>query len=337
MLASGVVVGWPSPARADTREVRARLSYEVMPGAEACRGERSVHEQVALRLGYDPFHDDAEEHVKVRLSPRPGGLRAVITTEQPGEAPALRELDSDGAGCDELLQSVVLTVSLAIDPTSLTRAPPTPEPPSLPVTPPEAEVRLEPSPAPVPPSAPRSEGAAPPRNPWNVELSAAVRAGYALLPGGGSVGPLVDLRVGKGGWALLAEAGADLPTGSANNPNGKGSVTASLLRGGLGACAVRAWFIACAQLDAGELEGTGQGSATVTGLTGSSVFLDAAAAAGVDLTITSALRLEILADLVVPITRTTLGFGVLNGMEVPAWRSPELAGLLTAGMGYRFF
>jgi hypothetical protein len=332
-LASGVVGGWQSSVRADTREVRARLTYEVMAGAEACPGERSVHEQVALRLGYDPFHDDAAERVSVRLSPRPGGLRAVITTAQPGEAPASRELDSDGAGCEELLQSVVLTVSLAIDPMSLTRAPRTPEPPGSVVMPPQTEAPPAPPPAPLPPS----EAAAAPRNPWDVEMSAAVRAGYALLPGGGSVGPLVDLRVGKGGWALLAEAGADLPTGSANNPNGKGSVSASLLRGGLGACAVPAWFIACAEVDGGALEGTGQGSASVTGLTGSSVYLDAAAAAGVDLALTSALRLEILADLVVPITRTTLGFGVVDGKEVPAWRSPALAGLLTAGLGYRFF
>lgn len=335
-LASGVVGGWHSTVRADTREVRARLSYEVMPGAEACPGERTVHEQVALRLGYDPFHDDAGERVSVRLSPRPGGLRAVITTAPPGEAPASRELDSDGSGCEELLQSVVLTVSLAIDPMSLTRAPRTPEPPPV-VIPPRTEVPPGPASAPVPPSPPQLEGATPPRSSWTLEVSAALRAGYKLLPGDGSLGPLVDLRVGKGGWALLAEAGADLPTGSASNPNGMGSVTASLLRGGLGACAVPAWFIACAQLDAGELEGTGHGSATVTGLTGSSVYLDAAATAGVDLALTSALRLEILADLVVPITRTTLGFGVVNGTEVPAWRSPELAGLLTAGVGYRFF
>lgn len=316
----GVAAGRSASARADTLEVRAKLTYELAPGAEACPAERSIHEQVALRLGYDPFHDDAHEHVTVRIAPRAGGLHAVVTTEQPGEAPASRELDSEGSGCDELVRSLVLTVSLAIDPMSLTRAPRTAGPPKPPAQPPLA-------PAPAPTLAPVRE-----RTPWNVELSASVRGGYALLPGGGSIGPLIDLRVGKPGWALLAELGADLPTGSAPTPKGTGTVSASLLRGGLGACALPGWFVVCAQVDAGELEGTGQGSATNVGLDSASFYLDASAVAGASLRLTSAVRLEILADLVVPITRTTLKFND----EPTAWSSTALAGLLSAGVGYRF-
>jgi hypothetical protein len=94
----------------------------------------------------------------------------------------------------------------------------------------------------------------------------------------------------------------------------------------------------CAQVDAGELQGTGQGTGNVNGLNDASFYLDAAAAAGVNLRIASELRLQILADLVVPITRTTLNLPTARGVPrtSPAWESPTLAGLLSAGVAYRF-
>jgi len=313
-----VFASWATPALADPPEVRARLTYEVLPGAEACPQERTVREQVGLRLGYDPFHEDGDGHVTVRLSPRPGGLHAAITTEQPGEPAASRDLDSEGASCDELVRSLVLAVSLAIDPLSLTRAPRVPPAPG-------------PAPAPAPPPATAPQ---PRKRPWNIELAGGLRGGYALLPGGGSIGPLVDLRVGKQGWALLAEVGADLPTGHVSKPTGSETVSGTLLRGGLGACLLPAWFMACAQIDAGEVQGTGTGQGATTG---SSFYLDAEAAAGLNMPLSSSLRLQIVANLVVPITRTSLGFQIGKTKEVDTlWTSSALAGLLSAGVAYRF-
>ena len=325
---------FPARAAADATEVRASLAYEVLPGADACPTERTLREQVALRLGYDPFHEDAQTHVRVRLAPRRGGLTAVISTEQPGQKPASRTLESDGTECDELLRSVVLTVSLAIDPLSLTRAltratpAPTvpPAEPAVPVAPPPSP---PPEPVPAPPTVVAPAKPTSPKVPWTFEVSGRVRAGFGLLPGDGSVGPLVDLRVGKGSWAILAEGGVDVPTGSATNAKtGPGSIQASLTRGGLGACDLPAFLLLCARVDVGELDGTGQGSTTTTS---TSLFLGAAVDGGIDVHLVGDVRALLLAELDVPLTRTTLS--IKNG---PLWESSTLAAFVSAGLGYRF-
>src|ERR1700722_11375822 len=108
------------PAAADPPLAQATLSYERQKGAEDCPEESALREQEARQLAYDPFRDEAIQHVSIVLAGGAKGLHARITmadSRAPSpSAGASRQLDAGQGRCDELVQSVVLAVSLAVDP-----------------------------------------------------------------------------------------------------------------------------------------------------------------------------------------------------------------------------
>jgi hypothetical protein len=324
LAAVGVLVS-AATAAADPPVAAASLTYERQSGAEACPDEPELREQVKVRLGYDPFQNDAPHRVSVRIAPHGKGLRARIQTSDASATPnattAVRELDGEGDGCDELLQSVVLAVSLAIDPRSFAGPRAAPLPPS-PVAP---EPPLLPSKAPVaapPPSSPSA-------SPWTIQIDAAARIGFGLVPNV-SLGPVVDVRVGQRRWALVAEAGADLPTSSRYEAGSSGpGVQASLLRGGLGACGILAWLSLCGRVDFGALEGSGTGMTVAT--TATTFYADVALGAGLDVPIASGIHAIARAEMLAPLTRTPLEIGMAH-----VWTAPTLAGSFALGVGYRF-
>jgi hypothetical protein len=212
-------------------------------------------------------------------------------------------------------------VSLAIDPLSFShpRAPaPAAPPPAAAVTPaarPESQKGSTPTP--------------PPSMPWIFEATAAARVGFGLVPGV-SVGPVVGFRAGQKSWALLAEAGADLPTSSVTAPTSGGAgVEATLLRGGLGGCGILSWLSLCGRVDLGALEGSGTGEKTIPSRT--TLYADVALEAGFSIPVYGGVRVFGVAELVAPLTRTALDLG----MTAP-WQTPTLAGALDLGVGYRF-
>jgi hypothetical protein len=314
-----------SGASADPPSAEASLSYERLKGAEVCPDETSLREQIELRLGYDPFRDGAPHRVSVRIAPIGHGFHARIQTSGPDGGSAEREIDGEGAGCDELLQSVVLAVSLAIDPMSFTRPPSAAPPQASPLPPP-------PPPTPVPASeralVPVTPAVAAP-SPWIVQIDATARLGFGLVPKP-SIGPAVDLRVGQKRWALVAVAGADLPTASQflSGSSGPG-VDASLVRGGLGACGLLGWFSACGRFDLGALEGSGTGMRIATSDT--TFYADAALGAGLDVPVASGIHAVAGGELVAPLTRTPLKIE-----SATPWTTPALAGSVGLGVGYRF-
>jgi len=317
LLASTLIL---SGRRAEADPVLAEASflYERQPGAEQCPAEPAIREQVALRLGYYPFRDGAARRVTVSLQPGAHGLSAHITTEnaRAGELAASRDIDSEGTGCDELAQAVVLAVSLAIDPMSMTR-PRSPHP--LPVTSPSVT-------RPDSPPAARVETVHPAASrgwsPWTTELSAQFRIGYGIVPTA-SVGPVAELRFVDGRLALLAEAGADVAVGTVNG------VSASVLRGGAGVCGRVIWhFSACGRVDLGELEGTNSARG---GKTDSQFYADIALGPRLDLPIWGDVHLVAAPELLAPLVPIALS---VNGARV--WSTGVVAGALEIGVGYRF-
>jgi hypothetical protein len=315
----------PKAASADSLVAQASLSYEREAGAEACPDEAALREQVALRLGYDPFQPEAPHRVSVRVDKGTTGFHARITTSDASagsRGPASRDLDSEGDRCDELVQSIVLAVSLAIDPLSFGRphvALPPPLPTPAAAASPEAAKVAAPATPPSPPST----------TPWIFDLTATARAGFGLVPGF-SIGPALDLRVGKKHWALLAQLGANLPVGQANlATDPTAGVEASLIRGGLGGCGILGWLSFCGRVDLGALDGRGTGLSRTSPDT--TLYADVALSTRLDVPIASGVHASVGAELDAPFAATNL-----NVNEAPVWTTPTLTGSFDLGVGYRF-
>jgi hypothetical protein len=310
-------------AGADPPLAQATLSYERQKGAEECPDESALREQVARKLGYDPFRAEAAQHVSIVLAGGPKGLHARITMADSSAASpaatASRQLDSGPGGCDELVQSVVLAVSLAIDPLSFAHprapasegAPPAPNPPAAPEAEPKAETKAATPDAPAP---------------WNVGLSLAGRVGAGLVPAV-SAGPVIEAYLARKHWALVAQAGADLSTSSDTPAGGTAGVKGSLLRAGVGVCGVVSWVLLCARVDAGALEGSG----TTAETSGATIYSDIALAPRLDLPLRRDFHLNVGGDLLAPLTPTKL-----RVTSTSSWTTPAIAGTLQLGLGYWF-
>src|SRR5262249_43222302 len=103
-----------------------RLVYVRGEGASTCPNESTLRQAIAARIGFDPFGAGARpsaREVRVIIDRRAGGLTAIV--EVRGEDGALegeRSIESSASSCEELASAVVVTVSVALDP-SARRAP----------------------------------------------------------------------------------------------------------------------------------------------------------------------------------------------------------------------
>ncbi len=84
-----------------------------------CRDARGFRDRVVSRLGYDPFVDDAEDVLELRVVLGDDGFRA--TARLSGHARGARNL-GPSATCSELLTAVATTVSILVDPLATPRA-----------------------------------------------------------------------------------------------------------------------------------------------------------------------------------------------------------------------
>jgi hypothetical protein len=298
-------------AFADPPTVESTLSYARGVGAESCPDDAAFRSGVARRLGYDPFRSEARSRVEVTLARSASGFSAhIVIGGVDGVADASRDLSTEGGSCDELVDSIVLAVSLAIDPVSF--AHPHPAIAKLPVQ--------EPPPPPVAPPPPPPEN----RSLWNLDLTGVARAGVGLVPGV-SLGPIVGVGARRKGLEIFVDGGVDLPLGSVSVTGGESPVEATLLHAGAGACAHVLWIALCGHFDAGSLNGT----TTVTHISSAKLYADVAASAGVDTPLGYGFRLDAGLEAVLPLETIDLYAGPL------VWKTPTLAGALFVGVGYR--
>jgi hypothetical protein len=108
-------------AAADTSR-RARLVYLRGQGTEPCPAEAELHDAVAARLGYDPFSTWAQDTLFVELGkdPQGGFLARVKLVDVESNVRGERELHARNE-CKDLVPTMALTISLAIDPMAGTR------------------------------------------------------------------------------------------------------------------------------------------------------------------------------------------------------------------------
>ncbi|WP_437631639.1 hypothetical protein [Sorangium sp. So ce854] len=242
-----------------------RLELRRGPGAEGCPDETYLGSEVALRLGVDPFEDDA-----------PRALTVHIAREGPELTASLALRDSEGktqwaggfstrSGCEELLSGVALAIVAQLlgapEPAGLPSesSPPSGSSPPLEPTPPSGSSApsgsLPPSGSSAPPPAvqraapepPRPTGAAgaPPRpappqaGPERLRLEAGLGASVGLgITPGVATGMTLSLGVRRSDWSIAVEGRGlvSMDTVVAGTPLGTTAVSAATLacyRGGL--------------------------------------------------------------------------------------------------------
>ena len=265
-----LVLAAASGARAqDTVEhPSATLEFLGAPGTERCSSRDAFADGVASRLGYDPFVEATDRHVRVVLDDTGHGrLRLEIEILRGASSTGARTFEGRRAECEMLIDSAVFAVSLAIDPSALTaaRAPSDAEPTAPTASPPEPTPSPGPTPRPEPSVEPTSVpaviAAAPEptttspdalRIGIHIGITGSLGASIAVATGGAAIGAEIgwrDLRV------LLTLRG-DVPTSGAA---AGGSVEANLLGGELAGCGLWSPVMLCGVVFAGALRGQGAG------------------------------------------------------------------------------
>jgi hypothetical protein len=311
----------------------ARLVYVRGPGAETCPGEAAVRAAVSTRLGYDPFFAWAHETLYAEITQADGAYHAAIKlVGDDSRLRGARDLAVRSDDCSTVIDAMGLTISLTIDPTSLTgpRAAPPPDP--APASPPPPAPPAPPaSPAAATPVAPVSEDRRAPSPPPDLQLHAYVGGGVlGVLGAEPSASAGGTLFVGAA-WRFLSldvEVRGDLPATVA----GAGStsrVQSYLLAVSIVPCAHLTPVFACPVLSAGRLDATSIG--TTVPREDSDTWLGAGARAGVELPLGPQWTLRAYAEVLGTLRRDTL---LIDGAD--AYTFPPASGGVGASVACRF-
>lgn len=200
----------------------ARLTYVRGKDAEACVDEAGLKNAVAARLGYDPFRVVADVALSLVVERKAGHFVAHMKlVDAEGHERGARDLTSKSSDCRDLTDTMALTVSIALDPTSLTRPTPTPEPAPDPAPTPEPVPDPAPTPDPTakPAPTPKPDPAPQRASPITLTIHAAGHASVGLAPNVAAGG---ELRAGVRARAFEATLSGlfDLPTESQTSEGG---------------------------------------------------------------------------------------------------------------------
>jgi hypothetical protein len=230
----------------------AKLSYVRGEGAEACADEADLKKAVAARLGYDPFRVVADVALSISVEKTNRRFRARIRlADSEGHERGARELTSKSDDCRDLTDTMALTVSIALDPTSLTRVPDASPPPPpveekvpevpLPEVQAKPELKVEERPEPL---APKLE--APIR--FAFHASGHVVFGVAQAPAIGA-----GLRAGVSYRRFEVNVGGRFDAPVEGETSQGGSLRIGLQGGSLAACGVLGPGVFCGTFSAGSI------------------------------------------------------------------------------------
>jgi hypothetical protein len=262
------LVWWPMRAHAAPGDAT-RLEYARSEQAASCPDQTALRTLVVKHLGYDPFFPVARQTIVVEITGVAEGLRAQMhLVNDQGMIVGSRELRERPEHCDELVASLALAISIALDPSAAPNTsddsvapPPKQAEQAQPEGAPSAEAKAEPVapevPAPtakVPP--PKRKPKSPPRAPAAAtgQIPIALRVGgFAAL--GAAPALAFGFRVGASaswGWVrLLTEFADQLP--ASKTVDHVGGARASQLSATFAPCAAQQTVAACALLNIGSL------------------------------------------------------------------------------------
>jgi hypothetical protein len=304
-----------------------RLAYVVDGDTAGCPDEGVLRALVATHLGYDPFRDDGSWLVKAHVQTAGSGLAGRLEVEdETGASFGGRELHAPRGACRDLVESMALATSLAIDPVTAPRIARPLSVPLAPPSPPALVIEVGP-PVTPPPSPPPSSS---PLVPF------AVVAAHGSL--GGTPGPALGFTVGGGAEtrnvSLGLEGRVDLPTDASTA--GVGGVEATRLSFLAVLCLhthSRLALYGCAIADAGPMWSRG------TGVTQETSLVTAHASIGLRLraawNVSSFVAVGVRAELLAALTRSELSVDNA-GKQVVVWASAPCIVTLGPDLTVRF-
>ncbi|UJR82766.1 hypothetical protein [Sandaracinus amylolyticus] len=304
----------------------ATLRVERSDDASACLDEESLRELVAARLGRDPFVDEAQLSITVRIERARRGYVARVDTASEGGEPGRRELASERDDCRDLGDALALALSLTVDPTSLLRPPPRPGPIADAGAEPDAAIAdagVDAAPAELPVDAGVVvDDAAPPDDSEGpaLLLTATLLASYGIAPGV-SAGLVLGAGVHLDAFSVALELRGELPTVE-SSVRGAPYVASVVPCGHLDIVGL------CGVISAGAFWGEGVDVPAARSGVSAYVALGARAVVAVPLDETLALRLH--GELTVPLVGATLQLGGER-----AWETPAVGLALGVGVGAR--
>ena len=317
-IVTAFLAGLPSAAAAPT----ARLTYVRGPDTDACATEEDLRRAVAARLGYDPFRPFADVTVSVEVRHVPKGYEArVLLVDRDSVTRGERKIES--GTCPDLTATVALSISVALDPLSLTRKPPPPPDPTT--TPPPATPDPPPAPSPVRPPRPTPAPTPVKKLHTSGELAIGLGVSFATAPAPSFVGVVSGALHVDDFFVGLAVRGAP-PAGRTTS---EGDVSVARLEGGPFACLDRRFVYGCVALDLGA-SFVGRDD---RGTTASDVSFRAAVGPtlGLKLPLPGPLELRLAGDLRLLLTPYDLRVG-----GVSQYRSTLLGGDVTAAVVLHF-
>ncbi len=257
-----------------------------------------------------------------------------------------QERTVESASCKEVAQALALVIALYLDPDATTGA--------MPETEPESEPAPPPSPEPARRRRPRSNDVVPPPPHPSHPSHPPQRAALALAAGvgagaAGGIGPSVGLLARAFGEITIDGASIVRPMSWArpslrllldfattSSEVAAGSQTYVLVAGGLRLCPVdvalgRGIFAGpCAGMQAGVHRGTSAGVPNARDQ--DKPWLSPLGTAHALFPVAERLTVELEAGVVVPLVRTRY----FLGPDVTLFRTPDVAGVLSAAVAYRF-
>jgi len=305
-----------------------RFTYARGRGAEGCPDETAIRKAVATRLGYDPFFPTADKTIVAVITRVRDELHASVQlVDNGGMLRGQREFKTVADKCEELVATMSLAISIAIDPTHISPVA-TPvakaiEPASDATPKPERPVerpvdRVEPKEfiAPPAPKAPSFEL----RPGLGVTGSTGTAPAFAL-------GLALWLELRRGWVSLTVQGRHDFP---ASIPaEGGARLSTSLWVGGLSACAHPSAFFVCALGSLGTLRGESFDVAKPSSDSG--FYAAAGGRIGLDLTMSGPWYVRPHFDLLATLARAELQ---IDGTT--RWTAPGFSALAGAGVGMRF-
>ena len=252
-----------------------RLLYARSGTAAACPAQEELERAVGERLGYLPFFPWAEQSIFAEITGSDSTLRArALLVDKAGVVQGSRELKGTVDQCDELIRSLALAISIALDPMSITR------PASVTNTP-------APTPTPAPSSPPAPRGPPARMLTPTVASSSTASAGSTTLARGLTGASLTEdsapldiygwagayasgfrmpkLALGvradfviRRGWLSVGAEFDYSPAVSTTTSDGRGATT-NLLAGSLLPCVHRGYGAICLLGTIGRLQGAGEG------------------------------------------------------------------------------
>jgi len=326
-----------------------RLEYARDAGAQSCPDRAALREAVRKRLGYDPFFPAARQAIVVEITSAGGGLRAELRLlDENGIIRGSRELHEQSPHCDELVASLALAISIALDPSAALDARPSDDEAQSNAdaattqqasddddaaaarTEHEQDGSASAAPAekqPARSSRPRAH-IEQPRATAHTGAIALRAAGFVAL--GSAPKPAAGLRLGAGygvDWfSISAEFADQLAVSRAVSG---GSARASLLSVSLVPCVTGRWAAACALVSVGSL--MTEGEQVPAPFRQHTAQVNVGARLEYAPALSRSLRLLVDVDLLKPLVPVTLR---LQSTDV--WRTPFFSGAVGLGLEVQF-